>query len=87
LLNDELTFKTWQLQNCLLKKRGLKLGDDFYNFIIKRCEEALLENEEYITKEHKSEQTSDDLQEMAEVLCYKKGFMDAMHILKCSHIM
>lgn len=54
------------------------MGKDFEELVIKRCEEALMENEEYIKLE-----TSDceNTQEEAEVLCYKKGFRDAFKIV------
>jgi len=52
---------------------------DFEEFIAKRCEKALLENREYLEKEH-IEDDMEGLQEKAEILCYKKGFSDALKI-------
>lgn len=52
-------------------------------FIAKRCEKALLENQEYLEKERNNDVSETELQEMAEVICYKKGFMDAMELREC----
>lgn len=54
---------------------------DFEEFIAKRCEEALLENEEYLELEY-GESSDVEVQETAEIICYKKGFSDAMKVWK-----
>lgn len=50
-------------------------------FITKQCENALLENNDYMIKEQCEETDPDELQTMAEEICCKKGFNDAMQIL------
>lgn len=59
------------------------MDEDFQDFISRRCEKALLECEDYISKEQ-SNFPEDELRIMAEELCYKKGFLDALAIVKCS---
>jgi hypothetical protein len=60
---------------------GIILEKDFERFVAMRCETALLESEEYLNLE-RGECDSDTLQEIAETICYKKGFEDAMKIMK-----
>lgn len=60
---------------------------DFEELISIRCERALEECKEYIEGELSGSIPQDELQTIAEKLCYKKGFRDAMAILKCSHIL
>lgn len=60
--------------------KGEDMEKDFEDFIFKRCETALLENEEYL----KLEQDGSDnelIQELAETICYKKGFSDAIKLI------
>ena len=61
------------------------MDKDFEEFISVRCGRALEECREYIESELNGELSQDELQIIAEKLCYKKGFNDAMAILKCSH--
>lgn len=58
---------------------------DFEDLVAIRCERALEESVYYMGKEEEGVITQDELQVIAEILCYKKGFNDAMAILKCSH--
>ena len=60
---------------------------DFEEFISIRCGRALDECKKYIESEENEELSPDELQTIAEKLCYKKGFKDALAILKCSHIL
>lgn len=53
--------------------------DEFDLFVAKRCENALLKNEEYT--ELTSKGCEDELQSMAEILCYKQGWKDAVKML------
>lgn len=62
--------------------KDTQLDNDFKEYVIKRCEKALLECKEYIGKENNGDVTPDELQAMAEELCYKKGFADALNITK-----
>lgn len=57
------------------------MNEEFEEVIIKRCEAALLECEKYMNKERSADADPDELQADAEVLCYKKGFNDAMKIM------
>jgi len=57
------------------------LEKDFENFVSSRCETALLENEEYLKLEH-SDSDQVELQGLAEIICYKKGFYDAIKLFK-----
>jgi hypothetical protein len=47
---------------------------DFEEYISRRCSEALEENAEYMNNEYNEKLTQDELQIMAEKLCYKKGY-------------
>lgn len=58
------------------------LDNEFKELISKRCEKALVECKDYMEREHSSEIDQDELQAMAEELCYKKGFQDAIMLLK-----
>lgn len=49
---------------------------DFDEFIAKRCEKALLENEEYIRLERSGKATPEELQSLVEIICYKQCFDD-----------
>lgn len=60
------------------------MEEEFEQFIDKRCERALLESEEYLRNERSTSFDENELQEIAEKLCYKKGFFDAMALQKCS---
>jgi hypothetical protein len=62
------------------------MDEDFFDFICKRCARALTENKEFIESEQENI-SEDELHAKAEELCYKKGFCDAMAILKCSQKM
>lgn len=59
---------------------------DFEDFIVTRCERAKLEDDEYLEKERGSSEP-EEVQGMAEIVCYKKGFSDAMAIIQCSQKM
>lgn len=54
---------------------------DFEEFVIKRCEGALLENINYIENERRGSWGTEEMQGEAEAICYKKGFSDALKIL------
>ncbi len=57
---------------------------DIEELIVKRCELALMENKEYMKKEMNESVSPDELQALAEKLCYKKGFFDALFLILCS---
>jgi hypothetical protein len=57
------------------------MENDFYEFAAKRCEKALLDCPEYMNLEH-NEDTQENLQEIAEIICYRQGFKDAMKLSK-----
>ena len=61
--------------------KGSEVQADEYEFIAKQCEKALLENNDYMNKERGGETDLDVLQAMAEELCYRQGFNDAMQML------
>lgn len=46
--------------------------------IVKRCEVAKTESEEYL----KCSDCDEEAQSVAEILCYKKGITDAIYLLK-----
>lgn len=60
---------------------------EFEELISIRCQKALEECKDYLEREFSGSIPQDELQAMAEKLCYKKGFQDALAILKCSHIL
>ena len=60
---------------------------DFENFIAKRCECALMSDENYVKKEQGENVNEIELQIIVETICYKKGFSDAMKVIKCSQEM
>lgn len=60
---------------------------DFDEFIVKRCEVALLENQEYIQLERSRTATQEELQALAETICYKQCFNDFVAKQKCSRKM
>lgn len=64
-----------------LAKGELILEKDFENFVAARCETALLESEEYLKMEHEGSD-QEQIQSLAETLCYQKGFNDAVKIFK-----
>jgi hypothetical protein len=57
--------------------------NEFVEYASKRCEKALRENKEYLSQEQDTNSDTDELQEMAEIICYKRGFQDALHLIKC----
>lgn len=59
-----------------------RLDSNFKQFVSNRCEAACLENDEYMKMEHGEDVDQDELQALAEELCYRKGFQDAMAIIK-----
>lgn len=61
-------------------QRGLE--EHFEDFVAKRCDEALTGDQKYMKREQSDTADSVELQTLAEVLCYKKGFKDAMMILE-----
>lgn len=60
------------------------MDNDFQELVAKRCEKALIECKEYMDKEYSGDVPADELQYIAEEMCYKKGFSDAVAFLKCS---
>ena len=62
----------------------MKLEKDFEELISLRCEKAVEECSEYMDKEY-SGLSQEELQPIAEKLCYKRGFADAVAILMHSH--
>lgn len=63
-------------------KGGTLLKKDFEEFIAKRCEKALLESEEYIKLERNGNASPEELQELAEIICYKQCFDDFVAKIK-----
>ncbi len=59
----------------------LEIEKDLKGFIAERCKKALMECSHYMDKERSGKCDSDELQSLAEELCYKKGFADAVSIL------
>ena len=56
---------------------------DMYEYVAKRCENALLESEKYASLEQ-SGISDDEKQEVDEIIIYEKGFSDAVKmILRC----
>lgn len=53
-----------------------RMEKDFDEFVAKRCEKALMENKEYIALERSGAATQEELQALAEVICYKQCFED-----------
>jgi hypothetical protein len=50
-------------------------------YIAERCIEALDENEEYKNMESNDDTDPETLRMLAEELCYRKGFLDAMALI------
>ena len=60
---------------------------DFENFIITRCEAALMGNDDYLVLREK-ECDPEEVEDMEHIICYKQGFSDALKIImKCSQKM
>lgn len=57
------------------------MDKDFMQYVYARCEKALLEDIEYMELE-KNSSDHDEIQAKAEVLCYIKGYKDALNMLK-----
>lgn len=57
------------------------MDEDFKDFIVKRCEKAKLEDEEYM-KAERGDNDPEEVQARAEIICYLKGFSDAKYIEK-----
>lgn len=55
---------------------------NFDDFVAKRCERALLENEEYMKLERSGEVSQEELQALVEVICYKQCFNDFVAVKK-----
>lgn len=53
----------------------------FNEFVNQRCGEALLNNKEYMEKENSGKVSEDELQCMAENICYKQGVKDVLYFL------
>ena len=54
---------------------------DFESFVIARCENALKENEEYMRIELSGKLEPEELQSIAEEICYVQGFEDCKAML------
>jgi hypothetical protein len=59
---------------------------DFEDFIVARCETAKLSNGEYLKHERK-DCDPEEVQDLAQIICYKQGFKDAMSLFVCSQKM
>jgi hypothetical protein len=56
------------------------LENEIFEFVAKRCEKALLDSDKY--RELESVDTDPcELQGIAEIVCYKKGFKDALNMI------
>ena len=62
-------------------KGGCSMDKDIKNFIATRCQEALTENADYMKKERSGNVDQSELQVIAEDLCYRKGYDDAVAIM------
>lgn len=63
----------------------MSFSDEMHTMIAKRCEKALLENEEYLRAERSPDTNRDELQALAEVICYEQAMSDTyelLHILR-----
>lgn len=58
------------------------MNEDFRQYVYRRCEKALIEDNEYMQLEQKAED-QDAIQARAEELCYMRGWADAMALLQC----
>jgi hypothetical protein len=50
-------------------------------YIAERCNEALMENEDYVMMDQSEDMDPIELQARAEEICYRKGFLDAMALV------
>ena len=57
-----------------------RLDQNYYECICKQCEEALLSNSEYVDLERQGADIS-EIQEVVEVVCYQKGYSDAVKMI------
>lgn len=57
------------------------MNKEFDDYIAKRCEKILLSDKNYIAKEKEDGFDEDELQEMAEKICYKQGYFDAIKMM------
>lgn len=55
------------------------MDKDFMQYVYSRCEEALINNAEYMKLE-REKADPDEIQSRAEELCYIQGFRDSMRI-------
>lgn len=58
------------------------MDKDFMEYVYKRCEKALTENNEYMELERNDDSDPDGVQARAEELCYIMGYKDALNLLK-----
>lgn len=58
------------------------MDKDFMEYVYKRCNTALMENDEYVELERSKDVDPEEIQAKAEELCYIKGFKDALSLLK-----
>lgn len=54
------------------------MGSEYDEFVAIRCQRALEENDEYMKKERSEQISQEELQAIAEKLCYLKGFEDCL---------
>ncbi len=57
------------------------MNKEFDDYVAKRCEKVLISNKNYIGKEKDEDFDKDELQEIAERICYQQGFMDAVNMI------
>jgi hypothetical protein len=57
------------------------MNKEFEEYVAKRCEKTLLSSKDYIEKEKNEDCDRDELQEIAERICYKQGFLDAVKMM------
>ncbi|NLK29233.1 MAG: hypothetical protein GX306_13000 [Clostridiales bacterium] len=55
--------------------------EDFRQYAGERCNKALTENAEYMTKEQNKEADQNEVQADAELICYLQGYRDAINIM------
>lgn len=56
---------------------------DFENLIVARCAKTLTSNEKYVELT-RSDAEQEEVQDMAQILCYAQGYADAMAVINYS---
>ena len=64
-----------------LLMEGTGMNKAFEGFIAVRCNEALMQSEEYLKMEQDEEVEPEELQALAEEICYMRGLRDMMSFM------